>query len=125
MLRLVPLSALGLLSSVLPLVAGQLFTECNPLNETCPPDPAFGTKHEFIFNDTQPEGLWETTAGKVEFDAEKGAIFTVAKQGVCAAVGITALSTLDPKADWVAEHVFEKQEFRDAVEWMVAGALRR
>lgn len=81
MLRLVPASAFGLLATILPLAAGQLFTDCNPLNETCPPDPAFGTKHTFIFNDTQPEGTWQTTAGKVDFDPEKGAIFTVAKQG--------------------------------------------
>ncbi|MBW4953705.1 hypothetical protein, partial [Klebsiella pneumoniae] len=79
-MRLLPASAFGLFASILPLAAGQLFTDCNPLNETCPPDPAFGTKHTFIFNDTQPEGTWQTTAGKVDFDPEKGAIFTVAKQ---------------------------------------------
>jgi hypothetical protein len=50
-----------------------------------------------------------------------GKAFTVAKQGVCAAVGITALTSLDKQADWVTEHVLEKQEFRDAVEWMAKG----
>ncbi|KAJ0329387.1 hypothetical protein COL5a_003943 [Colletotrichum fioriniae] len=50
-----------------------------------------------------------------------GKAFTVAKQGVCAAVGITALTNLDPNTNWVTEHVFEKQEFRDAVEWMMDG----
>ncbi|KAI0204199.1 hypothetical protein F4808DRAFT_457299 [Astrocystis sublimbata] len=47
--------------------------------------------------------------------------FTVAKPGVCATLGVVGLLNLDPKVDWVAEHVFEKREFRDAVEWMVAG----
>ncbi|KAH8649259.1 chitinase [Xylariales sp. PMI_506] len=51
-----------------------------------------------------------------------GKAFTVAKQGVCAAIGITALTTLDKKVDWVTEHVLEKQEFRDAVEWMAKGS---
>ncbi|KAK7750351.1 hypothetical protein SLS62_007759 [Diatrype stigma] len=51
------------------------------MNETCPADPALGTKHSFIFNDTQPEGVFKTTAGKVDFDAEKGAIFTINKRG--------------------------------------------
>ncbi|KAG7049801.1 glycoside hydrolase family 18 protein [Colletotrichum scovillei] len=50
-----------------------------------------------------------------------GKAFTVAKQGVCAAVGITALTNLDANTNWVTEHVFEKQEFRDAVEWMMDG----
>lgn len=50
-----------------------------------------------------------------------GKAYTVAKVGVCAVVGITGLTTLDPNVDWVAEHVFEKQEFRDALEHMTAG----
>ncbi|KAF2966776.1 hypothetical protein GQX73_g6779 [Xylaria multiplex] len=50
-----------------------------------------------------------------------GKAFTVAKSGVCAVVGIIGLTTLDPDVDWVAEHVFEKQEFRDAVQFMTAG----
>ncbi|KAI0536383.1 chitinase [Xylaria digitata] len=50
-----------------------------------------------------------------------GKAFTVAKSGVCAVVGITGLATLDPNVDWVTEHVFEKQEFRDAVQFMAAG----
>ncbi|KAK3299587.1 chitinase [Chaetomium fimeti] len=47
--------------------------------------------------------------------------FTAARRGVCALAGITALTTLDPQANWVTEHVFEKQEFRDAIEWMADG----
>lgn len=50
-----------------------------------------------------------------------GKAFTVAKKGVCAALGVTALTTLDSSVSWVAEHVFEKQEFRDGIEWMAAG----
>lgn len=80
MSRFLRTSALGLLS-LLPLVTGQLTTDCNPLNATCPADPALGTSHTFIFNDTQPEGVFKTTAGTVDFDAEKGAVFTINKRG--------------------------------------------
>ncbi|KAM5465149.1 putative chitinase [Microsporum ferrugineum] len=46
---------------------------------------------------------------------------TTAKQGLCAAAGIKFLTSLDPAIDWVAEHVFEKQEFRNIVQSMVEG----
>ncbi|KAJ1323422.1 chitinase [Microdochium nivale] len=47
--------------------------------------------------------------------------WTVAKQGLCAAVGIQGLSTLQKTVDWVTEHVLEKQEFRNALQFMAAG----
>ncbi|RYP37882.1 hypothetical protein DL767_002754 [Monosporascus sp. MG133] len=50
-----------------------------------------------------------------------GRAWTVAKQGLCAAAGITGLSTLAKNTDWVTEHVLEKQEFRNALEHMAAG----
>ncbi|RYP77183.1 hypothetical protein DL770_007103 [Monosporascus sp. CRB-9-2] len=50
-----------------------------------------------------------------------GRAWTVAKQGLCAAAGMTGLSTLAKNTDWVTEHVLEKQEFRNALEHMAAG----
>lgn len=47
--------------------------------------------------------------------------WTVAQKGVCAAVGITGLLTLDSSTNYVTEHVLEKQELRDAIEWMTQG----
>ncbi|KAI5922349.1 glycoside hydrolase family 16 protein [Camillea tinctor] len=75
--------ALTLLSSIFTSsVTAQLYSECNPLNRTdCPANPAFGTDWEFIFNETQPDGVWNTTAGTVEYDPETGAAFTISKQG--------------------------------------------
>lgn len=52
-----------------------------------------------------------------------GKAWTVARRGVCAAVGVTGLLNLDPNADWVTEHVFEKQELRDNIEYMLKGTL--
>ncbi|KAI0384414.1 glycoside hydrolase family 16 protein [Hypomontagnella monticulosa] len=62
-------------------VAAQLHTDCSPLNETCPPDPAFGTTHTFNFNATPPAGVFNTTAGVVNYNADNGAAFTINKQG--------------------------------------------
>lgn len=52
-----------------------------------------------------------------------GKAWTVSRAGVCAAIGITPLLTLDPNTDWVTEHVFEKQELRDNIEYMIKGIL--
>ncbi|KAI1410225.1 hypothetical protein F5Y13DRAFT_192409 [Hypoxylon sp. FL1857] len=36
-------------------------------------------------------------------------------------LALAGLNTVDPSVYWVAEHAFEKQQFRDAVEWRAAG----
>ncbi|CAJ2504574.1 Uu.00g119680.m01.CDS01 [Anthostomella pinea] len=75
-------AALALLASILSTpVAAQLSTKCDPMNATCPADAAFGTSHLFNFNDTQPDGTWNTTAGTVNYDAETGAAFTISEKG--------------------------------------------
>ncbi|KAI2610500.1 glycoside hydrolase family 16 protein [Hypoxylon sp. NC1633] len=72
----------ALLASVLVSpVAGQLYTDCNPLNTTCPPDPAFGTSHTFYFNATPPTGIFNATAGAVDYSVNNGAAFTITKKG--------------------------------------------
>jgi hypothetical protein len=64
------------------LALAQTSTTCNPLNSTdCPADPAFGTSHLWHFNSTPSSDLWETTVGYVPYDSEKGATFTINKQG--------------------------------------------
>ncbi|KAI1645816.1 glycoside hydrolase family 16 protein [Daldinia loculata] len=62
-------------------VAAQLYTDCNPLNQTCPPDPALGTMHMFNFNATPPEHTFNLTAGTVEYNADTGGAFTMRKRG--------------------------------------------
>lgn len=47
----------------------------------CDADPGFGTEHLWNFNSSVTGDLWETTAGTVKYDAEKGGIFTINKQG--------------------------------------------
>ncbi|KAG6038733.1 hypothetical protein E4U41_003784 [Claviceps citrina] len=63
------------------LVAAQVHSDCNPMERDCPPNPAFGMDHRFLFNATPDSALWETTAGVVQYDASNGASFTIAKQG--------------------------------------------
>ncbi|OLN96632.1 putative extracellular glycosidase [Colletotrichum chlorophyti] len=75
------LSAVALLASLAQPALAQVSTKCNPMNTTCPADPAFGMDFNFNFNSTPSTDAWETTVGPVKYTAENGAEFTIAKQG--------------------------------------------
>ncbi|KAK3718698.1 hypothetical protein LTR37_004915 [Vermiconidia calcicola] len=69
----------------------QTFTHCNPLNETCPANPALGTTFEMTFNESMSEfdpNFFNVTAGAdlISF-SEEGAQLTIAKQGDSVTVG--------------------------------------
>ncbi|EYE95065.1 glycoside hydrolase family 16 protein [Aspergillus ruber CBS 135680] len=59
-------------------VAAQTFTDCNPLEKTCPPKPAFGRSATFDFTDGHSDEFADV--GTPNYDSN-GAGFTVAKQG--------------------------------------------
>ncbi|KAL4934513.1 glycoside hydrolase family 16 protein [Aspergillus undulatus] len=70
------------LASVLPFTVAQTFTDCNPLEKTCDPDPGLNSKSftsDFTKGDSALDG-WVKAAGDVSFGPD-GAEFTVAKQG--------------------------------------------
>lgn len=70
----------------------------------------------------QKSSIWvQTHPGASSIIRTTGKAWMVAQQGLCTAVGLTGLSTLAPTTDWVTEHVLEKQEFRNALEYMAAG----
>lgn len=75
------LSILGASALLLAPVFAQTFTNCNPLNTTCPEDPALGINHTFVFNtSTTVTDSFNITAGAITYGAN-GAEFTVAKKG--------------------------------------------
>ncbi|KAM7198501.1 concanavalin A-like lectin/glucanase domain containing protein [Rhypophila sp. PSN 637] len=76
-------SAVALLASsnLVHHVAAQVTTDCQPLNTTCPPNLALSTDLTTHFNRTPKAEFWETHVGNVDYDAEKGAMFTINKQG--------------------------------------------
>ncbi|KAL5049595.1 concanavalin A-like lectin/glucanase domain-containing protein [Aspergillus fruticulosus] len=70
------------LASVLPLAVAQTYTDCNPLEKTCDPDPGLNSK-TFSSDFTQGESAldgWVKASGDVTFGPD-GAEFTVAKKG--------------------------------------------
>ncbi|CAI7601621.1 unnamed protein product [Penicillium pancosmium] len=72
-------AALALLSSSA-LVAAQTYTNCNPLQNSCPADPALG-KADQKFDFTSGSSSEFTASGSVTYDDTNGATFTVANQG--------------------------------------------
>ena len=69
-------------STFLAPVFAQTSTTCNPMNVTCPNDPALGINHTFVFNtSTTVTNSFNITAGSLNYDTTKGASFTVAKKG--------------------------------------------
>lgn len=58
----------------------QTFTDCNPLDKTCPADPALGTEHEWYFNTTLDTTIWNMTTGDYTTTSD-GAEFTLTKEG--------------------------------------------
>lgn len=63
------------------LAVAQTFTDCNPLNKTCPADPALGTSHTFNLTSNSLGDTWNTTAGTVDYSNNQGGRFTIAKKG--------------------------------------------
>ncbi|KAI1824980.1 concanavalin A-like lectin/glucanase domain-containing protein [Xylaria intraflava] len=77
-----PAAAFSLLAAaLLAPAAAQLSTKCNPMQKTCPPDPALGTAHTFYFNSTPADGLFTSEANPISFDSNNGATFVISKKG--------------------------------------------
>ncbi|GLI75473.1 hypothetical protein PoHVEF18_003727 [Penicillium ochrochloron] len=60
--------------------AAQTFTECNPLNTTCPADPALGTEHTWWFNSSTKldTTIWNMSTGSLTYSND-AAEFTISK----------------------------------------------
>ena len=69
------------LLTVLPLTLAQTYTSCQPLNSTCPADPALGLSHVFNFTAESAGSTWRTTSGSIPFSAPNGAAYTITARG--------------------------------------------
>jgi beta-glucanase (GH16 family) len=57
-------------------VAAQTFTDCNPMNKTCPANIALGTNATFDFTNPVNSKVWNQTAGPMSYQSA-GAEFTI------------------------------------------------
>ncbi|KAJ2903264.1 glycoside hydrolase family 16 protein [Zalerion maritima] len=121
------LSAIALLVSS---VAAQVYTDCNPLNETCPANPALGTELYQNFNSTPKEGVWNVTNGQIEYDADQGAAFTVNKKGDAPTIetnfyfffGRTEVVMKVAPGDGIISSIVWLSDILDEVDWEFFGS---
>lgn len=75
-------STLALVGALAATATAQTFTSCNPLNSTCPDDPALGTTFNQTYNSDSSfdPGLWNFSAGTASF-ANDAAIFQIVNSG--------------------------------------------
>jgi len=68
-------------SALFTTISAQTWTTCNPMNGTCPNDPALGMSNNFVFNtSTTVTNSFNVTAGSLSYGSN-GAEFVVAKKG--------------------------------------------
>ncbi|KAJ5780582.1 hypothetical protein N7457_005742 [Penicillium paradoxum] len=73
-------SRIAVLAALASYATAQTSTECNPMNTTCPADPALGTTYTWNFNTTLDEKIWNMKTGTYDYNDE-GAQFTLRKEG--------------------------------------------
>lgn len=122
-------TVLLLLSSLLSFSSAQETTKCDPLNVTCPPDPALGTSHTFNFNSSSVLGQgFDTTAGTVGY-GDNGLEFTVAKKGDTPTVvskfyifwGSVSVVMRTAKGQGIISTIVLLSDDRDEVDWEMMG----
>jgi beta-glucanase (GH16 family) len=121
--------AAAALAVAAPLASAQTYTDCNPLEKTCPAD-AGSTESHLSFDFTQSSALdkWTTTAGTVN-TGSNGAEFTLAKRGDAPTIEtdfyilfgeISITMKAAPGQGIVSSLVFESDDL-DEIDWEALG----
>ncbi|KAJ5682905.1 glycosidase crf1 [Penicillium macrosclerotiorum] len=121
--------ATAALAVAAPLVSAQTYTDCNPLEKTCPSD-AGSTESKMTFDFTKSSGLdkWTTTAGSVS-TSSNGAAFTLAKKGDAPTIEtdfyiffgtVSVTMQAAPGTGVVSSIVFESDDL-DEIDWEALG----
>jgi beta-glucanase (GH16 family) len=127
-----PPSAAALLawSALVGNAAAQVFTKCNPMNETCDPNPAFGTEANFYFNRTPDFNIWEVEKPPVTWDQNNGAGFKVSRQGESPTIrsmfyffwGRTEVHMKAAKGTGVISSIMMLSDTEDEIDWEFFGS---
>ncbi|KAJ5226422.1 hypothetical protein N7468_007647 [Penicillium chermesinum] len=110
-------------------VSAQTYTNCNPLDKTCPADPgSTESTLDFDFTQSIDPSQWETTAGTVT-TGSNGAVFTIAKRGDAPTIqskfnifygDIEIVMKSAPGTGIVSSLVFESDDL-DEIDWEALG----
>lgn len=80
------LSTAAVVLSATQLAYAQTFTDCNPMEKKCDPDPALGTTIDVDFTQGPNDLFYEFDGTKIDYD-ENGAVFTINKETDAPTVG--------------------------------------
>ncbi|KAF1983913.1 glycoside hydrolase family 16 protein [Aulographum hederae CBS 113979] len=121
---------LGILASSVPLTYAQTFSKCNPLEKTCPANPALpaSLSSNFKADGSNAFAGWTATSGSLQYDGN-GAKFTVAKKGDSPTIAsngyflfgkVTVTMQAAPGQGIVSSIVLESDDL-DEVDWEFTG----
>lgn len=113
----------------IPLVIAQTWTECNPTKETCPNNPAFGTSHNFAFNQSSVvTQSFKVTSGLLNY-RNGNAEFTVLRRGESPTIqskfyimfgSVSVIMKASPGQGIISSIVLESDDL-DEVDWEFIG----
>lgn len=72
---------IGLFVAGIGSVMGQAYTPCDPMNTTCPADPALGTTHTWDMASTLDPVIWNVTAGSTAYNSNGTELSILGPQG--------------------------------------------
>ena len=117
--------ALGLLAALVAPAAAQTFTDCNPMNKTCPENPALGTNHTWnLGNSTFDTDSWKELARSIDYENGQSN-FVITKAGESAAVqstfyifwGSVSVVTKASKGRGIISSIMLQSDDLDEIDW--------
>lgn len=119
-------TALPALAALCSAALAQTFTDCDPLNTTCPANTALGTSNytiDFVQNEMSKD-VWNTTAGKVEYGSG-GANFVIRDRGDAPTVktrfyiffGTVEVIFKAARGQGIVSSIVIQSDTRDEIDW--------
>ncbi|KAB8527817.1 hypothetical protein FH972_025468 [Carpinus fangiana] len=111
------------------LASAQTWTACNPMNGTCPPNPALGTSHTFNLTDKPAGKVWNATAGSVDYSQPSGGQFTINQKGDSPTIqsefyiffGEVHVTMKAAKGQGIISSIVLESDDLDEVDWEITG----
>ncbi|TLD37638.1 glycoside hydrolase family protein [Venturia nashicola] len=108
----------------------QTFTDCNPMNKTCPPNIALGTANQnFDFTNPVNTKVWNQTAGPMTYQAKAGAQFTIQNRGESPTIksnfylmwGSVTVFMVAARGQGIVSSIVLQSDDLDEVDWEILG----
>jgi hypothetical protein len=110
-------------------VVAQTFTDCNPMDKTCPPNIALGTNATFDFTNPVNSKVWNQTAGPMSYQPKVGAEFTIQsrfesptiKSNFYLMFGSVSVFMVAARGQGIVSSIVLQSDDLDEVDWEMIG----